>query len=230
MHTDHPARLRARQPQRALVFDLDGTLIDSAPSILAALEAAFAASGEKPMGALTADLIGPPLRDTLRNLLSPDARASVDDLVAAFKIGYDSAGYRASQPYPGISEWLKELAAHQVPLYLATNKRWVPTALILEHLRWRPLFRAAHALDGPAEPQPGKGELLCWMLQRYDLTAENALYIGDRHEDQIAAAEAGMPFQAVAWGYGHRASRSDQNHVPDLQTLRSVCRNWLISP
>ncbi len=188
--------------QRTLVFDLDGTLIDSAPSILQGYAAAFAATGLTPHRAFTADLVGPPLRMTLKQILGRSDEAALDALVEAFKRFYDTEGFRASQVYEGIDSLLGELSAKSAPLYLATNKRWHPTQLILEHLGWTQHFRAAHALDGPQSPAANKGALLRWMVSAYGLQASECLYVGDRDEDSEAAEAAGMPFQRVPWGYG----------------------------
>jgi phosphoglycolate phosphatase len=215
-------------PPRALVFDLDGTLIDSAPSILAGFRAAFSSTGLTPAVAFAENLIGPPLRETLRRLLGRDDAQQLDALVAAFKTGYDAEGYRASRVYPGVAEWLAELAGQGVPLYLATNKRWVPTALILNHLGWSKFFEAAHALDGPAELQPSKGELLRWMLGEYRLDPGAALYVGDRDEDDSAARHAGMPFERVPWGYGDGQVNGDE--AAGVIALRAACERWLRLP
>jgi len=211
---------------RTLVFDLDGTLIDSAPSILAGYAAAFEATGLAPHRALTADLIGPPLRQTLKLILGRSDEAALDALVDAFKSYYDSEGYRASQVYAGIDTLLSELAAQAAPLYLATNKRWHPTQLILDHLGWKGHFRAAHALDGPQPPLANKGALLRWMVSAHGLQASECLYVGDRDEDGEAADAAGMPFQRVPWGYGP----AQADALPPLQATQQLAaklKAWL---
>jgi phosphoglycolate phosphatase len=212
--------------QRTLVFDLDGTLIDSAPSILQGYAAAFAATGVTPQRAFTADLVGPPLRTTLKQILGRSDEAALDALVEAFKRFYDTEGFRASQVYEGIDSLLAELSAQSAPLYLATNKRWHPTQLILEHLNWTPHFRAAHALDGPQPPVANKGALLRWMVSAYGLQASECLYVGDRDEDGEAAEAAGMPFQRVPWGYGQGLADA----LPPAQATRQLAdalRAWL---
>jgi phosphoglycolate phosphatase len=212
--------------QRTLVFDLDGTLIDSAPSILLGYAAAFEATGLTPQRPLTADLVGPPLRSTLRQVLGRSNDAALDALVDAFKRYYDRDGFRASQVYAGIDTLLSELSAQGAPLYLATNKRWHPTERILDHLGWTQHFRAAHALDGPQPPAANKGALLRWMVSAYGLQASECLYVGDRDEDGEAADAAGMPFQRVPWGYG-----PEQDEIlPPLQAtkqLAAALKAWL---
>ena len=96
---------------KAILFDLDGTLVDSAPSILASLGSAFADCGLQPKAPLTSTLIGPPLRETLARLCGEAGDgATLDRLTAAFKHHYDSAGYRETQPFAGIEAMLRTLA------------------------------------------------------------------------------------------------------------------------
>jgi len=78
---------------RDIVFDLDGTLIDSAPSILASMQAAFEKTGIEPLMPLTSALIGPPLAQTVLSLLPPDRTHAMQDVVQGFKSHYDVVGY-----------------------------------------------------------------------------------------------------------------------------------------
>ncbi len=185
-----------------LVFDLDGTLIDSSSSILEGLRGAFAACARQPQQPLTPAVIGPPLQETLAQLAGSRDQAVLRPLAEAFKAHYDSAGYRLTQVFPGIPEMLASLAAAGYPLYLATNKRLRPTQLILEHLGWRELFRGVYALDGFDPPLADKPAMLRQVLNIHGLTPQTTLYIGDRHEDGAAAAANAMPFAFASWGYG----------------------------
>lgn len=186
-----------------VLFDLDGTLIDSAPSILASMGAAFAELGAEPVCPLEPSLIGPPLIPTLRKLRG-DAPGgpSVEDLAAAFKAHYDREGYRGSvviEPMPAL---LDALAAQQRDLYIVTNKRLHPTLLILEHLGWRPRFRGVYALDALTPAATSKAQVLQHVVATHGLPAERCWYVGDRDEDAEAAEAAGLPCLRVPWGYG----------------------------
>lgn len=186
-----------------VLFDLDGTLIDSAPSILASMGAAFTDLGVEPVCPLEPSLIGPPLIPTLRKLRgdAPDG-PSVEDLAAAFKAHYDREGYRGSvviEPMPAL---LDELAAQGRELYIVTNKRLHPTLLILEHLGWRPRFRGVYALDALTPAATSKAQVLQHVVATHGLPAERCWYVGDRDEDAEAASAAGLPCLRVPWGYG----------------------------
>ena len=116
----------------SIIFDLDGTLIDSAPSVLATLEATLAVHGIEPIMAFESRLIGPPLSEILMRLTGVVEPKLLNVLVETFKSLYDTSGYKASRIYPGASELLNELRQRNIPTYIATNKRRIPTELILE--------------------------------------------------------------------------------------------------
>lgn len=188
-----------------LIFDLDGTLIDSAPSILAGLAHALAAAGHTAAVPLTAALIGPPLRATLATLAPGADDAALDRMVAHFKQYYDSEGYKLSTPYAGVAAALAKLHAGGATLHLATNKRYAPTALILAHLSWLPWFRSVYSLDKPGHRYADKSAMVAGQMAAEHIAANatgNSWYVGDRDEDRVAAEANGLGFIGVAWGYG----------------------------
>ena len=185
-----------------LIFDLDGTLIDSAPSILSSLAMVLEEAGVTARVPLSSSLIGPPLQETLSALTGIEDPHVIRTYVESFKRFYDGGGYRQTQVYPGIDELLTELHASGFALHLATNKRHAPTRLILEHFGWSSLFRSVYALDMYAPRLPDKGALLKRLLEERALSAADALYIGDKTEDGQAAKQNGLEFFGVKWGYG----------------------------
>lgn len=194
-----------------LIFDLDGTLIDSAPSILAGFGHAVEAVGLAPVLPLSESLIGPPLRVTLARLSGLDPLADADRLAAMaahFMRYYDSEGYRLSRVYPGVAAALAELHGAGVALHLATNKRYAPTALILDHLGWLPWFRSVYALDRPGLPAPyaSKTAMVAGQLGNEGIGRAGTWYVGDRDEDREAAVANGLGFIGVDWGYGQFAA------------------------
>lgn len=185
-----------------LIFDLDGTLIDSAPGILSSLSMVLDGAGVASRVTLNSSLIGPPLQETLSILTGVEDPNIIQSYVEAFKRHYDSGGYTETRVYPGIAELLAALHASGFSLYLATNKRYVPTRLILDHLGWSPLFKSVYALDLYNPRLPDKGVLLKCLLDEHVLHPTDALYIGDKMEDGLAAEQNGLEFLGVEWGYG----------------------------
>ena len=84
-----------------VLFDLDGTLIDSAPAILASYREAFAAAGRTPVMPIDAGIVGPPLLETLEMLTGSTEPALIAELAAHFKASYDTTGYRQTAAYDG---------------------------------------------------------------------------------------------------------------------------------
>lgn len=185
-----------------ILFDLDGTLIDSAPAILASFREAFARTGIAPARAIDDSVIGPPLVETLQLLSGSDDPALVARLAEAFKASYDSEGYKATAAFAGVGELLAELAGAGLTLSIATNKRIHPTRLILDHLGWSGHFAHVYALDLFTPRLPDKAAMIARLLADQNIAREQAIYIGDRSEDGESADANGLPFIAVTWGYG----------------------------
>lgn len=190
----------ARYPH--IVFDLDGTLIDSAPAILASFRQAFAQTGITPVRAIDDSMIGPPLTETLQLMSGSDDPLLIARLADAFKASYDSEGYKATTAFAGIGDLLAELAGAGLTLSIATNKRIHPTRLILSHFGWAPFFRHVYALDLFTPRLPDKATMIGRLLSDQTIPATQAIYIGDRQEDGESADANALPFIAVTWGYG----------------------------
>jgi phosphoglycolate phosphatase len=189
-------------PIKNLIFDLDGTLIDSSNSILESFRGAFEKVGKAPVRPLTADIIGPPLRETLSNVSGLTSSDELDGLATAFKAYYDTEGYKHTEVFPDIEEILSELSRMQLSLYIATNKRIIPTRLILDHLGWTSYFTGVYALDSLTASMAQKSDLLKYIVDKYSMNSESTLYVGDRREDGEAAAKNHLKFAFAAWGYG----------------------------
>lgn len=190
----------ARYPH--VLFDLDGTLIDSAPAILASFREAFTSTGVTPVRSIDERVIGPPLTETLQLLSGSDDPALIGRLADAFKASYDSDGYKATAAYAGVGELLAQLAAAGRQLSIATNKRIHPTRLILAHLGWQDYFSHVYALDLFTPRLPDKAAMIARLLADQNIAGDQAIYIGDRSEDGESADANCLPFIAVTWGYG----------------------------
>lgn len=185
-----------------IIFDLDGTLIDSAPAILASFREAFAQAGLAPVRAIDDSIIGPPLTETLQLLAGSHDPALIARLSEAFKASYDSEGYKATAAFDGVGALLASLAGAGRTLSIATNKRIHPTRLILDHLGWRRHFTHIYALDRFPVRLPDKAAMIGRLLADQGIPHAEAIYIGDRSEDGESADANGLPFVAVTWGYG----------------------------
>ena len=192
-----------RSKIKAVIFDLDGTLIDSASAILEGLEYTLNKAGVIPVQPLTNSLIGPPLKETLLRLVGEEVDVNVDSLIANFKNFYDQEGFKKSRPYPGIEKVLRVLSESGLVLYLATNKRLVPTQKIINYFGWKHFFDEIYTIDKFVKfPFKTKTLMIQKLIKEKLIDPANAIYVGDREEDQLASISNNMPSILVAWGYG----------------------------
>lgn len=194
----------------AVCFDLDGTLVDSRPGIETSLRAAVA---EVLPGRTVGECaIGPALEAMLEEML-PDERPSHAAIAAAFRRRYDSDGWRHAAPYPGIGAALDALSGAGLRLDVVTNKRSIPTRMILAEPAFAGRFSLALSPD-TFDPVPRtKAEVLSALLALGGLVASRVAYVGDSPEDRHAARTAGCDFVAVEWGYGRVAEVSDSGDL-----------------
>lgn len=196
-----------------LIFDLDGTLIDSVPDIHAASNAVLAEHGFAPLTLLQVrGFIGqgvPHLVHCLLEASEADPQGPLHArMVADFTARYEEAvGLTAL--YPGVREVLGALKARGHALGLCTNKPMAPTMAVLHHFGLAELFDGIIAGDSlpVRKPHPQPLLKLLWMLGD-----GRALYIGDSETDAATAQAAGLPFLLFTEGY-RKAPVADLPHA-----------------
>lgn len=188
----------------SVLLDLDGTLIDSQPGILASCRAALRALGHEPdEGFDIRRVIGPPLEDVMQALLQSYGDDRVGEAVAAYRQHYGESGLFGSEPYPGIADSLDEMKRAGLRIYLATSKRLAFAIRILEHLEFTAYFDGIYG-SVPGGELDHKPELLAHILSRHDIQRSSSLMVGDRRHDISGAHAVGMRGLGVLWGYGTR--------------------------
>lgn len=185
-----------------IVFDLDGTLIDSAPSILKCLQIVVNKNNYSTVIKFDSALIGPPLGSALQLLTNERDQEKLNTLIEEFKFEYDQGVCNLAKPYSGIHELLVDLRAANKEIYIVTNKRYLPTNKIISHLGWDGLIKNIYTIDYPNSQFREKSQVLNQLLLDCSLEKHRTCYIGDRIEDRDAANESGLPFVHVTWGYG----------------------------
>lgn len=184
-----------------VIFDLDGTLIDSSQSILQSFESAFKKTNTPAVRTFSQDIIGPPLIHTLKLLSGSSDDTLLKQLAEAFKSEYDSHAYQLATVFDGVEAMLKSLQSKGIKGYIATNKRILPTRKIMQYLNWTHYFEGVYALDYYSPAVSSKTEMVTHIINQHHLPIAETVFVGDRVEDGEAATANQLAFAMVSWGY-----------------------------
>jgi phosphoglycolate phosphatase len=204
-------------PPSLIVFDLDGTLIDSAGDLTAAVNSMLAGFGCEPLSvAEVRRMIGEGVATLVARALAARDCAQADAVKAAqvFMRHYEADATSLTTAFPGVDEALRSLRAAAIPLAVCTNKPARITAAILESLGLAKYF--ARVIGGDSLPfrKPDPRVLLC-LLEAFDARPERSLLVGDSEVDAATARSAGVPFVLMKHGY----RRGPAQEIPCLAAL-----------
>lgn len=184
-----------------VLFDLDGTLTDSAAGVVAGFRHALAAVGASmPDGDLTSLLVGPPMVDSFTRQGLDAAR--LEDAVAIYTEYSDATGWAENAVYPGVSDMLDAVSGLGLRLAVTTSKNQRRAVRILEHFGLAHHFEtiAGASDDGSRR---AKSDVISHALEQLDAApAEVLLLAGDRQHDIEGGKDHGIPTAYVSWGYG----------------------------
>ncbi len=204
-------------PYSAVLFDLDGTIVDSAPGITATLAYTFERLGlPVPTPAALLAWVGPPIMDSFRDLAGLDL-ADAHRALDIYREKYLADGAYDATVYPGVGEVLRAIHAAGIPLSLATSKPETPARAVLEHFHLiEPFDHLTGASDD--EVRSAKKDVVEEAMRRLagsgaDLSTP--VLVGDRHHDVEGAASHGVPTIFVTWGYGSPAEAAGAVAVVD---------------
>lgn len=209
----------------AVIFDLDGTLIDSAGDIHAAANLTLEEAGEKPMSRkLVQSFVGNGVPVLVRRMLTHLGAGEDDARHAALldRFLHHYAGSHAlTVLYPGVAEALRELQAAGHPLGLCTNKPEAPARAILARLGIEAFFSAVIGGDSLPQRKPDPAPLLATAKL---LGAEQVIFVGDSEVDAQTAVNAALPFALYTKGYRKSLLRdlSHQGRFSDFARLGAL--------
>ena len=205
-------------PYSAYLFDIDGTLLDSAPDICSAQSEMLAAAGCAPVTfEFLRGYIGCELRALFRDLLPLVNDVELSRLSEQYSRAYRGRGHRGTRVYPGVPDALSRLQGKKST---ATTKSTVGTRLVLEHFGVLRYFDQVQGSDGiPYKPAP---DVVLAALNGLGAKPEQCLFVGDSPADMEAGRRAGVQICAVTYGYGDPAevAKWQPDHwVSDLREL-----------
>ncbi len=197
----------SRPLAQGVIFDLDGTLVDTLADIAAAMNSVLAARSlpvhptrayRAMLGLGVRNLVGLALPEALRE--TPLLEACVGEMMVA----YGRRPLAESRPYAGIPELLAELGRRRIPAAVLSNKPDALTRLIVAELFPATAFRQVQGERPgvPRKPDPASALALCGVLE---LAPAQVLFVGDSTVDVATARNAGTPGAAALWGFSDEA-------------------------
>ena len=208
----------SRLPEHIL-FDLDGTLLDSLPGIEFSVRSAFAVCGLKLLHSDIREMIGPPIRTILSTVGEIVDENSLDKLEQAFRADYDSAGWRKTVCFPDAGRVLRAMHERGHQLFVLSNKPRHISLRIFEKEDILKYFQTIVTRDSRSPAYSGKEEMIVTLVTDHQITMKDCLMVGDTIEDGKAAASVGIRFVWATYGYGNLAETPS---IPVAYTLNSL--------
>lgn len=188
---------------RNIIFDLDGTLADSAGDIRASLRrAASETLGVKGDFAVPDYALGLPLKEALAASVPGIGEADSLRVCARFREIYDSSEYPLTRLMPGVMSSLSQLSVAGMVLLVATNKPAKPAGRILRKLGIDGFFSEVCSPDSLQGERLSKARMIELLLSSNKLDRSSALMVGDSEQDILAARDAGIGCAYLLSGYG----------------------------
>jgi phosphoglycolate phosphatase len=184
------------------LFDVDGTLTNSAPDICAAIQQVIRphCNGRPVADEYLTGFIGRHLYDLFAELFPHFSQEQMDALIAEYRQTYAARGHNATTVYPGVVETLRALGGRKST---ATTKGTPTTRIVLEKFGLAPYFDHIQGTDGfPAKPAP---DVIWRSLETLGAAPGDCLLIGDAAADMEAGRNAGVKVCGVTYGYGKLA-------------------------
>ncbi len=203
---DREAQPQRQWPARAVLIDLDGTLLDTIDDLAAAANAMLIELGQASLpleqlrsfvGKGAEELVRRSLTGSMHGVVEP---SRLEQGVAIFRAHYDLENGRRARCYPGVREGLAAMRERGLALACVTNKPVAFTLPLLERTALMDWFDVVVGGDSLPQKKPHPAQLL-HACEGLDVPASQAIMIGDSVNDTLAARAAGMPVFVVPYGY-----------------------------
>ena len=212
---------------RLVMFDLDGTLMDSVPDLAAAVDKTLMLLGREPAGmARVRDWVGNGSKVLVCRALAGGlehggvADELADEALTLFMQAY-SGGHERTTVYPGVRECLDWLRERGVKLSIITNKPAQFIEPLLEEKGLAGYFEWLVGGDTLPQQKPDPAALL-WVMDKAGVAPDESLFVGDSRNDVRAAKAAAVPCVALTYGYNHGEPIADEQPALVLDDLREL--------
>lgn len=193
----------------SILFDLDGTLTDPADGIVRCIQYALETLNLScPSPTELMSYIGPPLRESFTAICNSSDEALIEQAVKVFRERFSTVGLFENTVYTDVPQMLAELQSMSYSLFVATSKPKVYAERILQHFSLAGYFVEifGNELDGRLDD---KAEIIKELLVKHQLSSTDALMVGDRKHDIIAAKNNAVSSVGVTYGYGSKQELFD---------------------
>lgn len=196
--------MRALTSPKAILFDLDGTLIDPREGITRSIQYALKKLGRPaPKSDRLLWCIGPPLKESFQILLDDTSPETAEAALMHYRERYNRTGKFENKVYDCVPETLEALHLAGAKLYIATAKPKVFADQIADHFHLRAYFESVYGSELSGE-RSNKAELIDHILLSERLARQSTCMIGDRHHDIVGARQNNLNSIGVTYGYGTR--------------------------
>ncbi len=209
-----------------VIFDLDGTLVDSSGDIIATLKKAYAVAGMASAVKIDTSCIGPQLPEIIKSITPDISDTDLSSVIGEYRKIYDQGVFLKTRIYSGVYDVLRKLCDMGIKLFLVTNKPMIPTRRIISKLDLDYFFDIITP-DVMAKGASGKTKMVAYLIKKFKLRRNRTMVVGDSPLDIAAAHNNGLISVAVANGYSDRASLCCAR--PDYTIKTIACLLRLIS-
>ena len=186
--------------RKAIIFDFDGTLVDSEKAIYECFQRITKQIAPERESYAKNLLIGPPLRDTASEILGQEKQDLLDEFVQLFITMHDEQVIRHTQPYPEVIQVLEKLYANNIPMAVATNKRLAPTKKLIGHFGWNDYFSSIECSD--SQPETRNKDAMIQDIINQNKSFYGSFFVGDTVNDGLSGNLNQLPFIKACYGYG----------------------------
>lgn len=209
--------------RKLVLFDLDGTLIDSEQGIVGCMQEAFRAMDvTAPDTQVLRGWIGPPLRQSFPAVVGDDVQR-VEEAVQHYRRCFDAGGWRDHVQYDGMEEVVRGVAEGGARLAIVTTKLRRQAVRIVADLPYGHLFERVYGPPDDSSDCP-KAQMISQALQDFVAAPGNVTMIGDRHFDIRGATDNGVRGIGVTWGFGSREELRDAGAAAIVDTPAQLAR------